>query len=87
MEETAAIIETLGKLVSHTEIKAKVIVKKKRGVWGVCVGGYPEVALYCMVDYSTSLYLFVDSLNYSLHVTIVDTMHYWTVLQFYSTLS
>lgn len=35
MEETAAIIETLGKLVSHTEIKAKVIVKNKRGVgWG-----------------------------------------------------
>lgn len=87
VEEAAAIIETLGKLVSHTEIKAKVIVKKKRGLgWG----GYywfPEVALDCMVDYSTALYLFVDSLNYSLHVTIVDTMHYWTVLQFYSTLS
>lgn len=85
VEETAAIIETLGKLVSHTEIKAKVIVKKKRGVgWG---RGYSEVALDCIVDYSTALFLFVDSLNYSLHVTIVDTMHYWTVLQFYSTLS
>lgn len=56
VEEAAAIIETLVKLVSHTEIKAKVIVKKKRGLgWGVllipwsCFGLYGWL-FYCFVS-------------------------------------